>query len=1105
MIKLDAWLKELGLDQYSAVLAESDIDFDVLLDLGERDLEKLGFSLGHRRKLMNAIAARKLALGSRRTTSSPEAPAAVAATHEAERRQITVMFCDLVGSTELANAIDPEDMSALIRRYQDVCAGAIARFDGFLAKFMGDGVLAYFGYPLAHEDDAGQSVRAAMAIIESVAQATRPDGLPLEVRAGIATGLVVVGDRSGAGGAREPDIVGQTPNLASRLQALAEPNSILVSQTTHRLLGRQFDCQSLGERALKGFAEPVQVWLVLSEAAVESRFAAKQSAGPSPLIGRAEEMGVLRGCWNRTRQGAGGAVLLQGEAGMGKSRIVDALSRDVGDEPHFRVLCQCSPYHMNSSLYPVIRHLERAAGFAPSDSAACKLDKLEALLAAGGAKAAATTSLMADLLSIPTEGRYPPLDLPPAQRKAAIVAALVDQLAELAAQKPVLFVLEDAHWIDPTTQELVTRLAEDIARTGVMALVTARLEYVPPRTNGATIAPRVLSRLTREQCVDLVAGTAAARSLDPALVDEIVAKADGNPLFIEELTKAVAESESSDRPVVPATLQDSLMARLDRLGPAKEIALIAAVIGQQFSQSLLEMVAVECVTDVATGLGRLVDAGLVFGERRATEAGYSFSHALMRDIAYENLLRGRRRQIHERIGRALVEHFPAVAETEPEVVAHHFGNAGIPDLACTYHERAGDRAAARFAFAEAVAHFGAARTEAGKLPDGADRIRRELSLLLKLGPALSLIKGIQSAEVAEAYQLAHDAGERSGDRVGLFKATWGLWYNAIPSRKLEIARDRAQELVALSEQVADPDLQLEAFHCRWSTAFFRGDLATALKDSREGIARYDPARHSWMGAEFGGHDPGICAHQVQAQMLGLSGHTVQAQRRMDEALSLAEALGHPHNRVFALTNALSMYQTVGDRKMVHQLAQRLIEVADKYNFPPMRAHALLVSGWARAFGTEIDAGLVIMEAEYPRASAMGPFFRYYAAMLADVRERAGRVSDALELVRWALGTVTEPGVGIYVPELHRLHGVCLLRLGSGNADEGMRSLQTALDVAKQQGATLLELRAALSLAKAAAAQGRAAEGQQSLRAVCAELPAEFDAPDLEEARQFLAA
>ena len=1099
---LEDWLRELGLERYCSVLAENDIDFDTLLDLEERDFDKLGFSLGHRRKLLKAIAARKLAPGRSPATSPRATTATTIAAHEAERRQVTVLFCDLVNSTELANAIDPEDMGALIQRYQDVCTGAITSFDGFVAKFLGDGVLAYFGYPQANEDDAGQSVRAALAIVEGVAQTTRPDGRPLEARVGIATGLVVIGDIIGAGAAREHAIIGQTPNLAARLQSLAEANSVLVASTTHRLLGKQFNCQSLGEHSLKGFAEPVQAWRVLGEAATESRFAAIRSAGQSPLIGRNEDMAILRDRWNLSRQGAGQAVLLQGEAGMGKSRIVDALSQNIGDEPHFRVLCQCSPYHTNSALHPVIRHLERGAGLAPEDSAACKLEKLEALLAAAGTNTAATTSLMADLLSIPTDGRYPPLGFSPAQRKAATVASLVDQMTELAVQKPVLFVLEDAHWIDPTTQELMTRLIDGIAKARVLALITARPEYAAPQSK-VPIGTHVLSRLTKEQCVDLVAGTIATRALEPALVDEIVAKADGIPLFIEELTKAVAESAASDRPVVPATLQDSLMARLDRLGPAKEIAHVAAVIGLQFSQPLLELVAVECATDIASGIARLIDAGLVLSQGRATESGYRFRHALMRDVAYENLLRGRRRQIHERVGRTLVERFPAVAETEPEVVAHHFANAGIPDLACTYHERAGDRAAARFAFAEAVAHFRAAHAEAGKSADGEERVRRELALLLKLGPALSIVKGPQAPEVEETYRRAHAAGEKAGDNVGLFKATWGLWFNAVPSRKLEVLRDRAQELIALSEQTADPDLQLEAFHCRWSTALFRGEGPTVLKYTQEGVRQYNPARHAWMGPVFGGHDPGVCAHVSGSLALCFSGQTAQARQLSDKGVLLAETLGHPHNVAFALHGVLVLHQTLGDRETVNRVAQRLRDLAEKYNFAPMRAHALMVSGWACTFGTQSDAGLAMMEAEFPRACAIGPLYRYYAAILADARERAGRVTDALELVQGALGTLTEPGVGMFVPEHHRLHGVCLLRLGADHADEAMRSLQTALDVARQQGAALFELRAAMSLAKAAASQGRAAEGQQSLRAVCAELQPEFDAPDLEEAKRIL--
>jgi len=1029
----------------------------------------------------------------------------LAATRDAERRQVTVLFCDLVGSTELANAIDPEDMGEFIRHFQDTCAGAIARFDGFVAKFMGDSVLAYFGYPLAHEDAVGQSVRAALAIVESIAHDKRPDGQPPEVRIGIATGLVVIGDLVGAGAAREHAVVGETPNLAARLQALAAPNAILVSQTTHQLLGRQFESESLGEHALKGFAKPMPAWRVLRESAAESRFAAIRTPGRHSLIGRMDEMELLLDRWQLTREGAGQVVVIQGEAGIGKSRVVDALTRLVADEPHVRVLCQCSPYHTNSALYPVIRHLERAAGFAGDDSTAQKLDKLEAIFAGPGGDIAATTSLMADLLSVPTGDRYPSLEIPPAQHKVATIAALVDQLTRLGDRQPVLFVLEDAHWVDPTTRELVTRLIDGTVGARVLVVVTGRMEFTSPWPSGGRIASCVLHQLGKEQCANLVTGIAAGRNLEPGLIDEIVAKADGIPLFVEELTKAVMESAASDRPVVPATLQDSLMARLDRLGPAKEIAQIAAVLGQRFSRPLLEMVAVESAANVAPGIARLVDAGMVVDKGRGTDGDYSFSHALMRDIAYENLLRGRRRQIHERAARALVEHFSAVTENEPELVAHHFAHAGISDLASTYHERAGDRAASRFAFAEAAAHFGAGQAETGKLADGPDRVQRELALLLKLGPALTLIKGAQSPEVESTYRIAHDAAERAGDKAALFKATWGLWYNANVGRNLERARDRAQELVALGQESPDSDLMLEAIHCRWSTAFFRGDVATALKDSGEGVRRYDAARHSWMGAVFGGHDPGVCAFQLNAQTLCFSGYTVQARRRMEEAVSLAERLGHPHSLGFALMNSVMLYSMLGERETVERVAQRLIELAEKYNFPPLVAHALLLSGWARAVGPESDAGLAMMEAAYPKAAAAGPTFRYYAALLASARLTAGRASQALEVCRWALDTVTEPGVGLMVPDLHRLQGASLLRLGAEHEAEAMQSLQTAIDFAKKQGAPLLQLRAALTMAEAAIARGRLAEGVELLRAACASLPPECDVPELAEAKRLLAA
>jgi len=1096
MTKLEALLKELGLQQYSGILADNDIDFDILTDLKESDLEKLGFSLGHRRKLLRALAALQP------VPSQPEAPPTSPAAQEAERRQVTVLFSDLVGSTALANEIDPEDMSALIKRYQDVCAGAIARFDGFIAKFMGDGVLAYFGYPQAQEDAAERAVYAALAIIGGLAELKGPNDKPLATRIGIATGLVVIGDIIGSGSAREHTIVGETPNLAARLQAVAEPNSVLVSESTHHLLGRQFDYKSLGKKNLKGFANPVQVWRVLREAAVASRFAGR-AVRSGPFIGRVQEMALLLDRWQLAKEGEGQVVFLSGEPGMGKSRMVDVLEERIAGDSYYHLIFQCSPYHTNSALYPVIRQFERSASFALEDSAAVKLEKLEGLLTATDNLSDSTRNLLAELLSIPLDDRYPPLGLSPPQRKAATIAAIVHQLSCLAEQKPVLFVLEDAHWIDPTTQELLTRLIDGIASMPVLVLITARPEFLSPWTGRDHVTSLALSRLSKTQCAELIAGVAVAQVLNPAVVEDIVAKTDGVPLFVEELTKTVTESASPDPSAVPATLQDSLMARLDRLGPVREMAQVAAVIGQQFSRALLEKVSPASAADVETGIARLIDAGLAFPQSRASEPSYSFKHALMRDVAYDNLLRGKRQQIHERVARVLEHDFPAIAESEPELLAQHFSQAGLAEPACTYYERAGDRAAARSNFAEAIAHFKADLLEVNRLAEGSDRSRRELGILLKLGPALAIIKGHQSPEVEEIYNRARDIGKTLSDEAGLFKATWGLWLSANVGRNLEKARDRAQELVTLGQQSADPDLLLEAFHCRWSTAFFRGDVATTLKDSQEGVDRYDPARHSWMGPVFGGHDPGVCAFCCRANGRGLSGVVRGVQDEFDRAFSLAEELKHPPSLAHVLHNETIFHQMMGDIAAVDRCTQKLLELSEKYNFPPVRAHGTMLSGWTQAVGHDSRNGLDLMEAEFPRATAIGPLFRYYAVLFAEARMKFKRFPDALTVIQWALGTVTEPGIGFCVPELYRLQGLCLLELDSGNRPEAMNSMQLAVDIAKQQRATLLHFKAAISMAEAASALGQPEKAMTSLRDLCANLPEGFDAPQLAEAKQLL--
>jgi class 3 adenylate cyclase len=602
MPDLDNWLGQFGLEMLAGVLADNDVDLDILPDLTEADLEKLGISLGHRRKLLKAIATLR-DQSSRGVSAAGQEPAKplAASSPEAERRQVTVLFSDLVGSTALATALDPEDMGGLIRRYQDACAGAIARFDGYIAKFLGDGVLAYFGYPQAHEDAAERSVRAALGITEAVRQIRRPDGFPLETRVGIATGLVVVGDIVGTGAAREESIVGETPNLAARLQALAEPNAVLVSEATRRLLGRVFECEAQGEHALKGFAKPVPVWSILRDAPVASRFAAARAADLGPFVGRDQEMGLLLDRWRLAQQSEGQAVLLTAEPGMGKSRLIEALFERIDAEPHRRIVLQCSPYHSNTAFYPVIRQLEQILGFAREDTPAQKLDKLDGWLAASGAPAAPTAPLLADLLSL-SHDRYPALDLTPTQRKSTTVAALVDHLLRLSEREPVLFVLEDAHWVDPTTQELLTRLVDSIAAVRILLIFTARPEFVSPWAGRDNLAVLALSRLGKSQCAEIVAGIAAAGSIPADLVEEILAKTDGVPLFVEEVARTVAESQTPNRLEVPATLQDSLMARLDRLGPAKEIAHVAAAIGRQFAHALLAAVAPVGAGELETAL-----------------------------------------------------------------------------------------------------------------------------------------------------------------------------------------------------------------------------------------------------------------------------------------------------------------------------------------------------------------------------------------------------------------------------------------------------------------------------------------------------------------------
>ncbi|MEE8551636.1 MAG: adenylate/guanylate cyclase domain-containing protein, partial [Gemmatimonadota bacterium] len=778
-----------------------------LSELSEDDLKGIGLPLGPRRRILKAV--RALDAGDRVPKESTGDDAADAHTRvEAERRQLTVMFCDLVGSTELSGELDPEDYREVLRTYQDACAGVVARYEGHVAKLLGDGTLIYFGYPQAHEDDAERAVRAGLDVVQAVSALESGSGESLRVRVGIATGLVVVGDMVGEGVTEEGAISGETPNLAARLQAFAQPDTVVIAEFTHRLLGGVFESADLGKHALKGFAEPVRVWCVVQERAAASRFEAVRSGRLTPFVGREQEIALLLERWEQAKQGEGQAVQLSSEAGIGKSRMTHMLLERVSGEPQVRLRYQCSPHHVNSALYPFIVQLERAAGFAPADGPDIKLDKLEALLRQGLDDIASAAPLVAELLSIPAGTRYAPLEPEPQRRKQLTQEALLDHLVGLASGKPVLVAFEDAHWADPTSLELLEAMVDRIQDARVIAMITHRPEFRAPWAGRAHVTSLALKPLTRKQSEEMVAKLTDGKPLPEPVLQQIVDKTDGMPLFIEELTKDVLEShllvDAGDRyelrgplpPLaIPSTLQDSLMARLDRLAPVKEVAQIGAAIGREFPHELLTAVSPLSEGKLAHAIEQLTEFELVFRRGIAPDATYVFKHALVQDTAYESMLKSKRQELHRRIAQVLERDFAESSETEPEILAHHFTEAGLSEAAVEYWRRAGRRAVERSSNAEAIAHLNKGIALLDTLPASPERMRMEIALQTVLGVALVQAEGGSSPNVHRTYSRMRELCEQAGDTSGLYAATWGLWYNKQYSVQFEAARGLSEELL----------------------------------------------------------------------------------------------------------------------------------------------------------------------------------------------------------------------------------------------------------------------------------------------------------------------
>jgi class 3 adenylate cyclase len=780
------WLKNLGMSEYAQCFAENGVDLSVLTDLTDQDLKDLGVLLGHRRKMLREIA--KLDGGDKGTPKP--ADATVQPNDTAERRQVTVMFSDLVGSTALSARMDPEELRDVISAYQKCVAQTVSRFGGFVAKYMGDGVLVYFGYPHAHEDDAERAVRAGLELVSAVSDLMTP--AVLRTRVGIATGLVVVGDLIGSGSAQEQAVIGETPNHAARLQGIADPNMVVIAETTRKLLGNLFELEDLGVKELKGIAGPVGAWAALRPASVESRFEAFHATGLTELFGREEELDLLQRRWSKTKKGEGQLVLLSGEAGIGKSRLTAALLERLAGEPHTRLRYFCSPRHTDSALFPIISQMERAAGLAHGDSPQARLDKLDALLAQTSTSAQ-DASLFADMLSLANDGRYPVIERTPQQRRQRTLEALTAQLETLTRASPLLMIFEDVHWIDPTSLEVLNRMADQIQTLPVLLSVTFRPEFDPPWIGRSYVTALTVNRLDQRDIDAIIDHLVGNKGLPASIRQDIIERTDGIPLFVEEMTKAVLESEGegearrtasavpSPALAVPASLHASLMARLDRLGPAKEVAQVGAAIGRQFPYALLASVMRQRQAELRSALDRLIAAGLLFRQGEPPHATYLFKHALVQDTAYGTLLRSQRQGLHARIAKVLEQEFQETIGAQPETLAHHYSQAGLVDLAMEFWGRAGARGADRSAHHEAVGHFGCALDLVRKLAPSHQRDDRELGLMLALAVSLIAVHGFGSIPVEECAVRAKGLSDKLNGSQNRFAAQRVAWNSSLPT------------------------------------------------------------------------------------------------------------------------------------------------------------------------------------------------------------------------------------------------------------------------------------------------------------------------------------
>jgi class 3 adenylate cyclase/predicted ATPase len=1101
------WLRGLSLQFYERAFRDNGVDLEVLRHLTVDDLKEIGVhAVGHRRKILEAISL----LPTDQTTAG--APAS------AERRQLTIMFVDLVGSTDLSRRVDPEELREIMRAYQNAVAGEIARLDGHVAKFLGDGVLAYFGWPRASEDAAERAVRAGLAVATAVGSLSPGAGGSLAARIGVATGLVVVGDLLGEGAAKEEAVTGETPNLAARLQEAAEPGAVVIADSTRRLVGDLFELVALGALQLKGFATPAPAWRVIGEGRAESRFEALHGAHLTPLVGRGEELDLMVSRWRLAVGGAGQILLVSGEPGIGKSRLVLALRERLQADPITLVSYACSPQHLNSPLFPFISQLEREARFAPDDAPEERLKRLESLLSQSGEGFSDdAVPLLADLLGIQGEAPRALPDMSPQQRKAHLFRTFLDRLDRLAARGPVLMALEDAHWLDPTSRELFDQIVDRLQRLPVLLVATFRLELSPPWIGFPHVTLLTLNRLPHAQVVALVSRITEGKALPAEVLDQILARTEGVPLFTEEITKAVIESgilrTTGDRYVlagplpslaIPATLHDSLMARLDRVALVKEVAQIGACIGREFDHELLAAVVSMPEAELAAALDGLVAAELIFRRGLPPAAAYVFKHALVRDAAYESLLKRRRQELHARIATSIEARFPQMVESQPELIARHFGEAGLAEKAIPYWLRAGRLAAARSANMEAIAHLQSGLECAQTLVPGASRSRFELSVQLALGGPLIATKGFASNEAEAAYKRAQELSRELHSEADLFASLRGLGYVYQVRANLRGATSLVEEAVTLAKQSADPELLAEADQFAGLISFHLGRFQASRELLEQSEAGEYRGRYQY---EVYGIDLSVQCRAYISHCDWHLGYPVRSLKIADEGLALARKISHPFNMALALSYLAMLHQFRRDAEAALKAALEARNICAEYRFDYYGAWSNLVRAWAIAEAGELDEGLAAYDEalEGFRGTSAGLRISHHLGLRAALLGRVGRAMAGLRLIEEATAIAKANNESWCNAELHREHGELLLMASGPSAKAQADSeFQAAIGIAAAQGAKLPELRASVARSRLLASRGNRQQARDILTPIYGWFNEGLETRDLVEARALLA-